>query len=188
MSKRARRSRRLLRDEGGIAAIEFALIAPTLCLLLAGVSDYGGALYTKFKLDAAVAAGANYAQVNAANVSSTNGASLATNIAAIVENAEGSNSADNVIVVNNGPSVTDASGGSSSGGTPSGANACYCPTGTSTALSWGVAATCSSACPGGGLAGKFVTVTASAKYTPIFSSYGLIKNDTITAGATVQTQ
>ena len=185
---KVRKPRRFVRDEGGVAALEFALIAPTLCLLLAGVADFGGALYTKFKLDAAVAAGANYAQVNAANVNSTSGASLATNIAAIVENAEGSNSANNVIVVNNGPSVTDSSGSSSSSGTPTSANSCYCPTGTTTSLTWGGAATCGSTCAGGGVAGKFVTVTATATYTPIFTSYGLIQNDTITASATVETQ
>ena len=58
----------------GVAAVEFALVTPIFCLLLAGIVDLGGALYTKFKLDSAVTAGANFAQVNAGNVSSANGA------------------------------------------------------------------------------------------------------------------
>src|ERR1019366_1729717 len=77
------------RDARGAAAVEFALIAPILCLLLAGAVDFGGALYTNLRLDTAVAAGANYAQVNAANVSSANGAALAANIANVVETSEG---------------------------------------------------------------------------------------------------
>ena len=41
---------------------------------------------------------------------------------------------------------------------------------------------------GGGIAGKFVTIVATRAYNPIFSSYGLIANNTITASATVETQ
>jgi Flp pilus assembly pilin Flp len=89
VTARPTHSRDLLRDRRGVAAIEFALMTPVFCLLLAGVVDLGGALYTKFKLDSAVTAGANFAQINAANVSSTGGPALATNIATIVETSEG---------------------------------------------------------------------------------------------------
>jgi len=179
------RPRSLLADDRGIAAIEFAIIAPLFCLLFVAAIDIGSAVYTRFKLDAAVSAGANYALINAANVSSTNGATLGSNIAAIVENR---------IVVNNGPTVT-VSGGTSTtpgtqttGGTNAPADSCYCPTGTTTSFTWGAAQTCGSACSGGGRAGKFVTVVATRTYNPIFSNYGLIANDTITASATVETQ
>ena len=188
------RRRSVLADDRGIAAVEFAVIAPLFCLLFVAAIDIGSAIYTRFKLDAAVSAGANYALINAANVSSTSGATLGSNIAAIVENSVSSGYANEVIVVNNGPTVT-VSGGTSNtagtltaGGTNAPADSCYCPTGTTTSLTWGAAVTCGSACPGGGLAGKFVTVVATRTYNPIFSSYGLIANNTITASATVETQ
>jgi len=188
------RPRSLLADDRGIAAIEFAIIAPLFCLLFVAAIDIGSAVYTRFKLDAAVSAGANYALINAANVSSTNGATLGSNIAAIVENSISSGYANEVIVVNNGPTVT-VSGGTSTtpgtqttGGTNAPADSCYCPTGTTTSFTWGAAQTCGSACSGGGRAGKFVTVVATRTYNPIFSNYGLIANDTITASATVETQ
>src|SRR5580692_477499 len=67
--RRTTSSRRgLVGDDRGIAAVEFALLAPIFCLLMAGVIDLGGVLFTKFQLDAAVTAGANFAQVNASNV------------------------------------------------------------------------------------------------------------------------
>jgi Flp pilus assembly protein TadG len=182
--------RGLLGDNRGIAAVEFALLAPVFCLLMAGVVDLGGVLFTKFKLDAAVTAGANFAQVNAVNVSSTNGGTLASNIATIVETSQGSGWADDGVVVNNGPTTTVTTGTASSGGTATNADACYCPSGTPGSFNWGSSMTCGNACPGSntGFAGKFVTITASKQYTPIFSSYGIVANNTITASATVQVQ
>ena len=184
-----RQFQRLIGDRRGVAAVEFALLMPIFCLLLAGIVDLGGALYTKFKLDSAVTAGANFAQINAANVSSTNGQGLATNIATIVETSQGANWADDAVVVNNGPGASVSSGAPTSGGTPTNADVCYCPTGTAGTFAWGNSTTCGAACPGGGgYAGKFVTITATRQYTPIFSGYGIVQNDTITASAAVQVQ
>jgi len=180
----------LLHDRRGVAAVEFALLTPVFCLLLAGIVDLGGALYTKFKLDSAVTAGANYAQINAGNVSSTNGQALATNIATIVETSQGSGWANDGVVVNDGPSTSVSSGTASTSGTASNADLCYCPTGAPGAFTWGSSTTCGSACPGSntGYAGKFVTITATKQYTPIFSSYGIVQNNTISASAAVQVQ
>jgi Flp pilus assembly protein TadG len=182
--------RALAADHRGTGAVEFALVTPVFCLLLAGILDLGGALYTKFKLDAAVTAGANFAQVNAANVSSTNGQSLASNIATIVETSQGSSWADDGVVVNNGPATTVSGGSPSNSGTATNADVCYCPTGTPGSFTWGSSVTCGNACPGTntGYAGKFVTITATHQYTPIFASYGIVQNDTITASAAVQVQ
>ena len=182
--------RALAGDRRGGAAVEFALVTPIFCLLLAGIVDLGGALYTKFKLDSAVTAGANFAQVNALNVSSTNGQTLANNIATIVETSQGSSWADDGVVVNNGPSSTVSGGTATTSGTAANADACYCPSGSPGSFTWGSSTTCGSACPGTntGYAGKFVTITASHSYTPIFSSYGIVQNDTITASAAVQVQ
>ena len=180
----------LVGDRRGVAAVEFALLAPVFCLLLAGVVDLGGVLYTKFKLDAAVTAGANFAQVSAANASSANGQALASSIATVVETSQGSGWADDGVVVNNGPTATVSGGASSSGGTASNADLCYCPSGTPGAFTWGSSMTCGAACPGTntGFAGKYVTITASREYAPIFSTYGVVQNNTISASAAVQVQ
>jgi hypothetical protein len=125
--------------------------------------------------------------VNAANVSSTSGATLASNIAQVVESNAGSNWANDDIVVNNGPSNSMTSGSPTTGGTASNADSCYCPTISGT-FTWGSAQTCGVACSGGGIAGKFVTITATHTYTPIFSTYGIVTNGTITASSAVETQ
>jgi Flp pilus assembly protein TadG len=176
-----------LADETGIAAIEFALLLPVLGLIVAGITDFGGVLLTRFRLDAAVSAGANYAMVNATNVSSANGASLASNIASVVANNAGSTWANDTILVDNGPSETVTSGTYASGGSASNADNCYCPT-ISSSIAWGAAVTCGNACGGGGIAGKFVTITATRTYSPLFSNYGLVTNNAISVTTAVQTQ
>src|SRR5579863_7528850 len=150
--KRLREKLAAGRDDG-IAAMEFALLMPVFVILLAGTVDIGGVVTTKFRLDTAVAAASNYVLVNASQVNSTNGATLASNLASVVTTSDTTTTANGTVVVNNGPTVTVASGAQSSSGTAANANLCYCPTGTTSNLSWGSAVTCGSTCTSGLLAG-----------------------------------
>jgi Flp pilus assembly protein TadG len=190
MRRTIKRLRNLLatRHDDGIAALEFALVTPVFVLILAGVVDLGGVVSTKFRLDTAVAAASNYVLVNNSQVSSTQGATLATNLASIVTTGDTTSTANGTVVVNNGPEVAVSAGVSSSSGTAANADLCYCPTGTPTNLTWGSAVTCGSTCTSGLLAGKFVLLTANYTYLPVFSSYNFINGGVVTSGALVQTQ
>lgn len=179
-----------LGDRSGVAAVEFALISPTIILVLVGLIDLGGMLYTRFQLDAALNAAANYAQVNAANVSSTNGATLASTLAQLAASPSGSSSS---VTINDGPtasySTSTGTAATSSGGTASNADSCYCPTGSGTSVTFGSSQTCGSTCSGGGYAGKFVQLSASMNYSPIFSGYGLVSQaGTMQVSTVVQVQ
>jgi Flp pilus assembly protein TadG len=182
------RARTLCRDRRGSAGVEFAMLSPAFCLILVGTIDFGSVLHTRFRLDSAVSAGANYAVVNATKVSAANGPSLASSIAAILRSSNTSNSTTGTVVVNNGPQSTLANGVATPGGSSSNADSCYCPSLVSGAISWGAARTCGSACTGGGLAGKFVTISAQQAYSPSFSNYGIVSNGSITSSVVVQTQ
>ena len=179
-----------LGDRSGVAAVEFALIAPTLILVLVGLIDVGGMIYTRFQLDAAVNAGANYAMVNGSSANSTSGSSLASTLAGLVSSGQSVNSTTSSITVNGGPTASSSNGALTTGGTPSSADSCYCPTGTaSSSVTWGSSQTCGTTCTGGGYAGKFVLLSASRTYTPIFSGYGIVsQGGTITASSLVQVQ
>jgi Flp pilus assembly protein TadG len=180
-----------LGDRSGVAAVEFALIAPTLILVLVGLIDLGGMLYTRFQLDASLSAGANYAIVNGTSVDSTSSASLASTLAALVSTGNWTNWATSSVTVNNGPTATSTGGGAvTTGGSASSADSCYCPTGTaSSSVSWGGAQTCGVTCTGGGYAGKFVLLSVSRSYTPIFSGYGIVsRSGEITTSSLVQVQ
>ena len=116
------------------------------------------------------------------------GAALASNIAQVVENNAGSNWADDAIVVNNGPSNTDhqrhARPPAARRPTPTAATARPYRARPSPGAR---PPTCGAACGGGGVAGKFVTITATHNYTPIFSSYGIVQNGAVTVTTTVET-
>lgn len=159
------------RENAGVAAIEFAIYATVFLMIVAATVDIGLLLFTNSELDAAVSVGAQYAANNAAMVSS-NPSGLATNISALVDNANGTGWATSTVDVNNG---NDSTG-------------CYCPTGTPGNWSWGSAATCGSACAGSGIAGQFVTITASRSVSPLFPTFGFVQSGTISRSALVETQ
>ena len=180
--------RALLVARDGISTVEFAVAAPTILLILAGIMDLGRALMTKFEVSSAVSASTNYALLNAARVNSTAGATLATEIATVAKSSLDGNQGDVTVVINHGASVQVNNGQASPSGTAANADSCYCPTLASGVVNWGATKTCGSACTGGGVAGKFVVVTASKPYSPMFSGYGIVEDDAITVRAIVQPQ
>jgi Flp pilus assembly protein TadG len=179
---------RFFNDKGGVAAVEFALIAPLFLLILVGVADFGGALYTKFSLDGTVAAAANYAIQNSSSVSSTGGSGLAINLANIVASGHSANWANAMINVTNGPSATLTAGVITTGGTASNADTYYCPSKSGATITWGASTANGATCANGGLSGRFVQITASRAYAPIFGSYNIVQSKTVSAIAMVQTQ
>jgi Flp pilus assembly protein TadG len=170
------------------ASVEFAMVFPVLLVSLAAAIDMGGLLSLRLQLETAVTAATNYALVSNANVSSANGAALASNLSVILTANIGNPITAGSIIVNNGPSVTITNGTSVTGGTAANADLLYCPTGTTNPWSWGSSVPANTTCALGGPAGKFVTVSVSARYTPIFSSYGFVQGNIVSASAIVQTQ
>lgn len=181
-------ARKLAAGEAGIAAIEFAILVPVFLILMLGVVDVGQMLYDYYQLDQAVAAGAQYAALNAANVTASQGGQVASAIATAVEAANGSAWANDTVVVNDGPTVTVTNGSASSSGTAANADDFYCLTGSPPSWSWGTAYTTQTTCSGGGTAGKFVTIQASYNYVPILSFYAFIGPTTLTQNAAVQVE
>ncbi len=178
----------LLERRDGTAAVELALVAPVMLTLLAGIIDFARVYDQEIELSSAVAAAANYALINAANINSGNAATLAASLSGIVANSNGAAWAGATVTVNNGATSAVSNGTTTSSGTASNANSCWCPTGGSAAWGWGTAATCGSACAGGTLAGKFVTITGTRSFTTIFGGYGLIGNTTLHQSSIVQAQ
>ena len=184
-----REPRGIWRDDRGIAAIEFALITPLVAVVLAATVDFGCILFNKFKLDESVNAAADYAMVCNAQVNASSGATLAGTLATLVATSHGSGWADVSVTVNDGPVSGYAAGTQSSSGSASPADSCYCPTGSATSVTWGAAQTCNTSCSGGGYAGKFVLISATRAYSPLFTAgYGVITGRTLTSATLVQVQ
>jgi Flp pilus assembly protein TadG len=188
--RRSSFARFLSHETTGVSAVEFALISPILLLILAGTVDIGGSLKAKFELSTAVSAGSNYALLNGANVSSTGGSALANNIVAVTASGLGGNSGNVQVVINNGASTSlnASTSVTTQTGTAANADQCYCPTNSSGSLTWGSPVTCGSICSGGGIAGKFVTISASKPYSPLFGGLGVVQGGNITVQSVVQPQ
>jgi Flp pilus assembly protein TadG len=176
------------RRDRGTAAVELALLSPLLLILLAGIVDFGRVYREEIELSAAVAAAAQYALLNVASINSSGAAALAATLSGIVANSNGAAWAGVAVTVNDGATSTVAGGVTTGGGTAANANSCWCPTGNATGWSWGVAGTCGTACAGGTLAGKFVSIAGTRSFNALFANYGLIGNITLHQSAMVQTQ
>jgi Flp pilus assembly protein TadG len=177
-------------ENSGVAAIEFALVAMAFLVIVGGTLDLGMQIYVQEELGAALAAGAEYAAVNATDVGSTNGATLATAVANVVANVNGANWASSGVCINNGPQAT-ANGGTAPtcSGTAASADDYYCPTGTAPGWNWGTGQSSGgAACPGAGIYGKFVIITASRNIAPLFPSFGFAASGPITRSVLVETQ
>lgn len=179
--------RRLGASRRGSISVEFLAVTPILLIMLFGVIDIGNVMWTRFRLNAAVAAGVNYSIVRAADVSGSNAGAVASSVAKLVASASQTSDVAATVVVNNGPVATVTGGGdvAMSGTTGPATNGqCYCP---ASAGDWSVTMTCGASCSTG-LAGRFVQITASKTYTPLFSTYGIVQGDSIVATNMVQTQ
>lgn len=154
----------------GTAAVEFALFLPFFLLITAGTADLGYLVYTASELSAALSAGSLYTANNATLVS-TAPETLQSNIQTVVANANGTGWATSLVNVNNGD-----------------ANHCYCPTGLPGNWTWGAIMTCGKACASGGVAGQFVTITASHTVLPLFPGFGFAYDGMISRSVMVETQ
>ncbi len=181
-------TRRLMGDRRAVASVELVLVTPLLALMSFAVVDIGNVLYTRALLGAALQAGNNYAVSRAADISTSTASSVSSSIGTIVSNTTTTNFANVVVTVNNGPRTTVTGGtASTTDSTPATTNAlCYCP--STTTYAWGASVACGSTCTGGGVAGRFVQITASKTLTPMFSTYGLVANNVVTVRNMVQTE
>ncbi len=183
-----RKRRTLLWRRDATAAVELAILAPVMLILLAGVVDFGRMYREEIELSSAVAAAAEYALINGSGVTSAGAAGLATTISGIVANSNGAAWANTTVTVNDGATNAIAKGVVTASGTAANANSCWCPTGRPASWNWGVAAACGTPCAGGTLAGKFVSIAGTRTFTAIFTSYGLISNNSLSQSTIVQTQ
>jgi Flp pilus assembly protein TadG len=184
LARPGRSLRRLLAHEQGVSAVEFAVVAPLFCLVFVGMIDFGGVIIAKMGLDGATSAGANYALTRSAEVTAGDSATLAGNIASVVGSDSG---ATVTVVVNNGATVNRVNGVNSASGSAANAALCYCPTRSGDTITWGSAVACGDPCATGGVtSGRFILISASNSYQPVFSDYGFVSDGQVQAIAMVQ--
>ena len=171
-----------------IAAIEFAIAMPAFILIFVGLIDLGRVVLLQIRLDADAAATSNYAVANASLVNSTSAPSLASLIAQAMGGNLSATLNNGKVVINNGSTGTVTNGAVTVSGDASTADVCYCPNGSYSPWAWGGSVACGSTCSTGSSAGKFVSISETQIFIPIFSMYSLIQSNQISASAVVRTQ
>jgi Flp pilus assembly protein TadG len=136
-------------DNAGVAAVEFALLAPFLFALCAGLADFGFAYHYQLQLSSALAAAAQYAFTKGQTES---GATLTSDVTGFVNNISPITLTSVTATYNNGLA----------------ASSCYCVDGSPPVYTGPL--TCGAACTdtSGSTAGKYVSISGSFTYSPIF--------------------
>jgi Flp pilus assembly protein TadG len=165
------------------------LLMPVLAVMMFAAIDVGNVMYTRIRLSTTIAAGTSYVTTRSADVANTNADDLARSTANIVGNANGTDWARAKVIVNNGPEALKNTGNSAltNSTTPGTTNGlCYCPTSNS---NFGAAATCGTICGTGGVAGRWVRISAQRRVWRLWSTYGLLADGQyMTKIAMVQTE
>lgn len=157
------------KDRRGVAAVEFALVAPILLGLLGGAADFGLVFAGKSKLANGVAQGIQYALLTGPSVSA---AGLQT---AVKNGALRSGLTQPVTVSVTGP-------------------ACYCVSGTPAALAVTSTAlsaknTCTATCPANTTGpNAYLRVVATYTYHPLMPFYSKLASPTVSETITARLQ
>jgi Flp pilus assembly protein TadG len=156
-------------NQRGVAAVEFAIIAPVLLMLLGGVTDFGLVQVGKSQLVNGVAQAVQYALLQGAGVS-------AATVKTMVQTG--------AIRAGLVPAVTVTVTGP----------ACYCVAGKPAALvlpstPLSGSNTCTGTCPSPEAApGAFVTIASSFVYQPLMPFYSKMAATTVSETVTVRLQ
>ncbi|NTJ68577.1 pilus assembly protein [Agrobacterium rhizogenes] len=173
-------------DKRGNAAVEFAVLAPLFIFIMAVSFDMGSLIFARFQLEAAISNSASYALVHADQADGLNDSLLAKSIALMIARQYSSAGASASIAINDGVQANFDGATIRIDGTPASTGACYCPSGSAASFVWGSQQTCSSSCPDGANAGKYVVISAKQAYAPLFSGYNIVNDGYIYASAVVQ--
>jgi Flp pilus assembly protein TadG len=136
------------RARSGVAALELALLLPVMIALFVGITDFSFAYHQQMQLAATLGAAAEYAFTQGQNET---GDALTSDVTSFVNKISPFALSTVAASYNNGDSS---------------ATSCYCQSGSPATYTGPV--TCGSACSDGSTAGKFVALTGSFSYTPIF--------------------
>jgi Flp pilus assembly protein TadG len=158
-----------IRDRRGVAAVEFAIVAPVLLLLLGGVTDFGLLMSGKSQLANGIAQGVQYALLAGPKVS-------AATVKSIVRDGSSRSGVKPAVSV----TVTGP--------------ACYCVSGQPAALSTSSTAlsatyTCTGSCPVTTTSPQaFLVIKASYTYQPLMPLYSHLASPMVAETVTVKLQ
>lgn len=170
-------------DQRGSIAVEFALVAPVLMVVLAGVIDIGSAAYVRHSLDTRVTAAAEYALMSGKLKTLRDVDELATDLLRLLQ---GGASETVEVAVNNAARIEWTGSSSTTTLGPGDADAHYCIA-SDGEIAWINAVDEDTPCgTSGEAAGQFVRISATARHVSIFPGYAFSDEDTVGASAVLR--
>ncbi len=177
--------RKVAQNEDGSIAVEFALVAPLLIFILAGVMDIGSATYVKLSLDSRLTSAAEYALLQPAPGDQEAAGDLAEKLSVLLQGGA-IDTAE--VVVNNGARATWDGTAVTVASLPGDAASCYCPAPEQGGVGWGQSMACGTACASGDTAGQFVQISATARHVAVFPGYDFIEDGVVSARTVLRLQ
>ncbi|SFV37530.1 TadE-like protein [Devosia crocina] len=173
-----KRTGRFVRDERGVSALEFALVAPIIFALLAVVVDFGMLVQTRANMETALSSAMSFGLARGQDVDAAEAAGYAASLADIASTQLGEDTALNV-TLNRSFITTRGRGSAGQTGSANAVSLCYCPERKPSGIDWGTSRICTAPCPNGGHAGLFLAIKAARPYRPLFLDYGLVSDGQI---------
>lgn len=154
-----------LRHRNGVAALEFAITAPALLLVLGALTDFGLAFGRSEQIEQAVEAGATYAFA-AQQEAGVDGTISASSVQAVVRASLALSPAPTVTVTGPQPGCTQTSASP--------------PQTTLTSGTYG------QPCPNGNPVGTYLVINVTYTYHPLLPSYSTLASTNLSATSTVR--
>lgn len=159
----------LLRDRCGVAAMEFAITAPALLVVLGGLADFGLAFGDAAQIEQAAEAGAAYAFAAQQVAQQEVGATIsASSVQAVVQASLTLSPSPTVTVTGPEPGCTSTNSSTSPSQT------------TLTSGAYG------QSCPNGNPVGTYVVINVRYTYQPLMPSYSMLTSTNLSATSTVR--
>jgi Flp pilus assembly protein TadG len=153
--------------DAGVAAMELGMVAPVLVALCMGIWDFGRVYMAQLQLSTALASGTEFAF---AQGQSASGTALTTAVQSFVQTVSPVSLSTIAVSYNNGL----------------GASNYYCVSGAP--ATYTLATSSTTACADGSMPGKFVSISGSFTFSPLFAPDQFLLPSTVTQSVVVRVQ
>ncbi len=163
---------RVLRDRRGVAAVEFAILAPLFLLVLGATAGIGLGVVSKIRANEAVSAAAHGALIAGDSLKAGTADQTAADLATILRRAWTVPDEAVVRIEFNGARTYRFAGREAvAAGATAAVDECRCPTRADGAVQWGDAVGCGQPCSDAGIASRYVLIDVAVPASPVFASF-----------------
>jgi Flp pilus assembly pilin Flp len=164
-----RRATLFLKNEDGVSAIEFAILAPIFVLILIAIIEFGSAILIRLELNSRISSIANFLTISGLNIS--NETAFENALIGLLDRNTAPFIREINLDVNNSVLVQSVAGAVNISGTGESISSCYCPSINDSGFTWGSGTPCNSQCSSGALSGRYIRVSMDGRQFSLFGRF-----------------